>query len=151
MLPYGQNLLWCWLKATRCRRLYIIWLYLYEPSKIRESRKSERRLVLRSWGERKEGKLLLGGIHSFLSGWWKCSGIRQCCYLYNFVNVLEDPVGWRHGSVVKSTNYSCREPGLVHSTHIRQVRTATNSSCREFDALFWSPWASALILAHSPT
>ena len=75
-------------KKARHKRPGIVWLHLYEMSRMSISTKTENRfMAARGWEQTKWGTTEHGTwVCISFGGEWKCSKIRQCRWLYNFVN-----------------------------------------------------------------
>ena len=68
---------------------HILWVHLYEISRIGKSIETESRLVVsRSWGWGDGEWLLTEWVWGLLWGSWKCSRTRQRWWLHNIVNAL---------------------------------------------------------------
>ena len=65
----------CYVKEARKKRLHIIWLHLYEMSRMSKSMETVNKLVVQGVGRGRNGGFTANENRVSFGRWWKCFGI----------------------------------------------------------------------------
>ena len=79
------------MKETKHQRSHIVWLLLYDMSRLGKSIKTKSRLIVtRRWEGRGEWAVISNRHRGFPPGWWNSFRTRKWWWLHNSVNKLND-------------------------------------------------------------